>query len=637
MLSSSPTTLSRVACSAFALGMVVAGNCLVVAQERPSEGSQPRRQLDLRVPEPRILRFDSEIQNGLQEGVPPRNAAVRLAQDAERTVPQNTEDAPPTLQNPTQNENYSNTMPGGAPYGAQMMGGGPPTPARHVLGESVVLREFESIGKITRVIASRSGSISVDGATTEEGIDQIEFTLDPPREFVEIKGRTLGKTNVTLIGESGTPVRTQIEFTPDASYLQTLIEKQFPEAIIKISSVGPSVMMLNGTVETPSEIDQIVLTVRSFLGKDGYVVNAVKVAGATQVQLEVVVARVDRTELRRLGIDFQVSGPGGYGGTSIGTAGVPPAISSGVVGEDIPGINTFKDIGGAGSVIPPTATIFAGANDGVHQFFTQLEALRSQRVVKILARPTLVTMSGQSAEFLAGGEQPYPEVGALGNSGATFKKFGVRVNFLPVVIGPGKLRLDLVPEVSTLGEETVIAGSRVPSFQTQRIHTTVEMFAGQTLVLAGMLESQSQGFASRIPFLGDLGILGIPFRGVEHSARETELMIVVTPRFVSPLDPHEYVEQLPGNESRSPTDKELYLHGQLESPACEVECPPLYEDVGRGALYEPAPYGAPQPSFEMTPQPTDLIRPTSHTEPAPRRKFFKNPFSKPKPQAAQIR
>ena len=446
-----------------------------------------------------------------------------------------------------------------------MQSAGPP-PIEYPLAEIFTLRSVEQIGKTIQVVTNRDGFITVLGASPKDG------TLTKPADSVRIVGRKLGVVELTVIGEKG--VKTyRLKITPSVAQLETLIARQFPLSSVEVTAAGDHMLVVEGTVETPGDIEGILTLLQTFVGSKGKVINGIKVAGVSQVQLEVVIARVNRTEFRRLGLNFEYAGKGGFGGSQIGKAGgVTPIASSVANTAATSGGNAFQNIGGAAtSAIMPESTVFAGVTHELQQFMAQLEFLKKNGVAKVLARPTLITLSGRPAEFLVGGEQPFPyQVSVLSQPSVDFKKFGTRLNFLPVILGPDKIRLDLVPEFSIVDESslTTIGGIQVPRFITQRIHTVVEMEPGQTLVLGGLLQTEATSQIDKIPYLGDLPFAGAAFRRVTHSENELELLIVVTPRLVHPLDGSEGPVSIPGDESRVPTDQELFFHGLPEAPHC---------------------------------------------------------------------
>ena len=432
------------------------------------------------------------------------------------------------------------------------------------LGEQFTLRAFEQIGKTVRIVTNRKEYVAVLGADGPDG------TLEKPAESVIVTGRKLGTVELTLIGETGFR-RYLLRITPSAELIENTIARQFPLSSVEVTAAGDNMLVLDGSVESPGDVEGIVKLVSNFVGASGTVVNGIKISGVMQVQLEVIIARVDRAGLRRLGLNFEYAGKGGYAGSMVGNiGGVTPINSSVANNAATAGGNAFQSVGGtAASVVTPASTVFLGATHELQQFMAQIEALQQEGVAKVLAKPILTTLNGRPAEFLVGGEQPYPyQTSALTSPSVEFKKFGTRLNFVPVILGPDKIRLDLVPEHSSVNftQSLVVGGNQVPQFITQRIHTTVEMEPGQTLVLGGLLQTESDAQVEKVPFLGDLPLVGAAFRRVRHQERELELIIIVTPRLVHPMPETDCPPPLPGDESRRPTDKELFWHGLPESP-----------------------------------------------------------------------
>jgi pilus assembly protein CpaC len=194
--------------------------------------------------------------------------------------------------------------------------------------------------------------------------------------------------------------------------------------------------------------------------------------------------------------------------------------------------------------------------------------LRDEEVTKLLAEPRLVTISGKPASFLSGGEQAVPVPAGLGQVGVQFEEFGTRLNFLPIVMGDGRIHLEVEPEVSSLNQAfgTSIQGTVVPGRTTQRVHTTVDIEPGQTLVIGGLIQHVVNGNTQKVPVLGDLPYLGAAFRTVSYTETEDELLVLVTPHLVDPMSCDQLPKLLPGMETRSPDDCELFLEGILEAP-----------------------------------------------------------------------
>ena len=291
------------------------------------------------------------------------------------------------------------------------------------------------------------------------------------------------------------------------------------------------------------------------------IINLIRVPGVKQVLLQVRIAELDRTAMREIGADILGVDPktGNIVGTAIG-GGVINAFSS---------LGLGGLVGGATAASGTSTTAFGIFPSG--DFEILLRALRKNSVLSILAEPNLVTMSGHEASFLAGGQFPVPVPQAGGgvsnNVTIEFKNFGVQLNFTPYVLDEGQIRLSVTPEVSTidesLGTTLVVGGDPVPGLNTRRATTTVELREGQTLAMAGLLLVELDGRTSRIPGLGDLPYIGPLFSNTKHERVEKELVVMVTPFLVQPMNPEE-VPCLPGDEITDPNDLEFYLLNRIE-------------------------------------------------------------------------
>jgi pilus assembly protein CpaC len=200
-----------------------------------------------------------------------------------------------------------------------------------------------------------------------------------------------------------------------------------------------------------------------------------------------------------------------------------------------------------------------------------LRALRENSVLRVLAEPNLVSLSGHEASFLAGGEFPVPvaQGGALGAGNVTvqYKEFGVQLNFVPYILDDDLIRLEVRPEVSSiddrLGTTLVVGGDPTPGVNTRRVHATVQMREGETLALAGLLQVDLEANTSRIPGLGDLPYIGPMFSNTSHFKQEKELLVLVTPYLISPMNSCD-VPPLPGAEIQDPNNLEFYFLNRIE-------------------------------------------------------------------------
>ena len=244
----------------------------------------------------------------------------------------------------------------------------------------------------------------------------------------------------------------------------------------------------------------------------------------------------------------------------------------------------------AGEGLAVATTLFGGLPSSNLEVF--LQALDENRYVRLLAEPNLVAVSGGEATFLVGGEFPVPIVqgASVGtNSVVTvqYKEFGVRLNFRPQVLGEGRIRLEVSPEVSELSEIGSLQqnGFTVPGIVTRRSSTTVELGTGQSFAMAGLLRSKEQARRSSIPLLGDLPVLGALFRSMRYEQEETELVVIVTAELVEPLDRVDTA--LPGEFHVPPSDWQLFLGGRIGGAAARPAPNPRLRALGLDGLHGP--------------------------------------------------
>jgi pilus assembly protein CpaC len=311
------------------------------------------------------------------------------------------------------------------------------------------------------------------------------------------------------------------------------------------------------------------------------VINGLRVAGVMQVQLDVVIARVARDEFRQFGFNFVFSGTNSIFGSTPGQIspfnriGTTAAVIGGggglATGQGTPGVVLQGGQIGADPTTGP-ANLFLGIFAPGSSFLSLLQALRTETLAKILAQPSLVTLSGRQAHFVSGGQQAVPTVAGLGGTaGVEFVPFGTQVDFLPIVMGDGKIYLEVEPRISSLdpASGTPIpntGGGIVPGRLEQRVHTAVLLESGQTFAIAGLIQKTTDGTAIKTPVLGDLPFIGAAFSRKSFEEKEEELVILVTPRLVDPMDCYQTPKVLPGQETRSPDDFELFLESILEAP-----------------------------------------------------------------------
>ncbi|MEM9353877.1 MAG: pilus assembly protein N-terminal domain-containing protein [Planctomycetota bacterium] len=366
-----------------------------------------------------------------------------------------------------------------------------------------------------------------------------------------------GVTQVNLWDEEGNVFAVDVVIYGDVQELTMALKRLFPESSVKVMRLSNS-LVLEGFVERPEAVSPIIRLAEDYAPK---VVNNIVVGGVQQVMLKVKVMEVSRTKLRRLGFDFaQFSSGGGFVASSI----------SGL-------ISSFDSASQA--VTTSGETVAFGVVDGGDSFFGFLDALQRNNVAKILADPTITAVSGRPANFNVGGELPIIIPSGIGQTTIEYKPFGTQVDFVPIVLGNGKVRLEVRPRISSIDDtlSVNIDEFSVPALTVRQVDTAVELRCGQTLALAGLVQTRVDAEERGIPFLADLPLVGAAFRSVEEEVNEIELLILVTPEFADGLEPHEVPPCGPGMESISPSNCDLYVGGHLEVPApgpCGPGCAP---------------------------------------------------------------
>jgi pilus assembly protein CpaC len=392
----------------------------------------------------------------------------------------------------------------------------------------------------------------------KEGLLTIR-TVERDPTVVVLVGTAPGITRLELEDADGNREVREVVVQADIEYLSAQIRRAVPLSGINVIPNGTNSVILTGYVQRAEDIAVAQAVAQSV----GFVViNGLRLNGVQQVQLDVVVARVNRSKGRDFGFNFLTNARQTLFGSTIGNL-----ITAGAVG--VPGTTLQPtQFGQVITATPGSANLFGGVIGSKGGFLGFLQALENEGLAKLLAQPRLVTLSGNPASFLDGGEQAVPVPAGLGQVGVQFEEFGTRLNFLPIVLGNGRIHLEVEPEVSTLDPTAgvAIAGATVAGRATQRVHTTVELESGQTFVIGGLIQRTVTGSTNKVPVVGQLPFIGAAFSTKTFTETDSELVILVTPHLVDAQSCDQVVKVLPGQESRSPDDFELFLEGILEAP-----------------------------------------------------------------------
>lgn len=384
---------------------------------------------------------------------------------------------------------------------------------------------------------------------------------------IYLRGKKPGLTNLSLWGGKEKLVTIyELEISLDISQLKGRLHELFPEENIRVTTSYNTVfqvgdkkikavygtIILSGEVSSSATLSQIMSLAESYT--EGKVVNLLHVSGVHQVMLEVRISEISRSVLRELGFNFECI----WGDGATSAAG------------DLFSIAT-----------PPLMADLLFAR-GKTTWTALIKALKDNGLARMLAEPTLITLSGQEASFLAGGEIPIPVQTETGIS-VEYKEYGIGVTFSPTVLSSKKISMRVAPEVSELDYENAIciAGAMVPGLTTRQASTMIELGDGQSFAIAGLIRETNRNTISKVPLLGDIPILGALFRSSEFKKNESELVIIVTVHLVKPLNMA--AQTLPTDMYIDPSDFEFFLLGALEgrddhSPAGRVS--PLRKEGG---------------------------------------------------------
>jgi pilus assembly protein CpaC len=371
-----------------------------------------------------------------------------------------------------------------------------------------------------------------------------------------VLGRKLGITNVTLFDANKQVLAViDIEVTQNLTDLRQVLNENIPGARIRVRSINGRVL-LDGMVPSAPAAEKAMRLARAFAGED--VTNSLTIAANQQVNLEVRFLEVNRLAGKDLGINWNLTknNEGLLTGTGVQDNGtnLAPAVITGALSGAFPFGTILANVLGNG--VSPDLVI---------------SALEQRKLARRLAEPNLTAVSGESANFLAGGEFPFRNCTGAGvdrDCSIEFKPFGVRLAFTPVVLDDGLINLKIEPSVSELNFSINIDG--VPGLNTRQARTSVELRDGQSFAIAGLLQTVNERQADQVPWIGDVPVLGTLFRSSSFQKRESDLVIIVTPRLVRPVGTREQLAS-PLDDTLSSNEPELFLFGKLEVSRQELD------------------------------------------------------------------
>lgn len=425
------------------------------------------------------------------------------------------------------------------------------SPEAQAQGRVINVSGGNRVGKLA-VILGQSETIRVTESFADIVVGDAETADVAPLtdRSLYVLGKKLGTTNVTLFNEAKQVIAViDVDVTHNLGGLRQALKEGVPGASIRVRSINGRVL-LDGEVPSAPAAEKAVRIARDFAGDD--VTNSLTVASAQQVNLEVRFVEVNRLAGKDLGINWNAT-DNKYG-LQTGTG----------VGGGVPGIGV-----GALSGALPFGTVLANVlSNGVSPDLV-ITALEQKKLARRLAEPNLTALSGETASFHAGGEFPIPVAQDDGKIEIEFKEFGVKLSFTPVVLDNGLINMKIAPEVSEIDAAASIrvtaASVLIPGLSVRRANTSVELRDGQSFAIAGLLQTVNQKTVDQVPWLGDVPVLGTLFRSSAFQKRESDLVIIVTPRLVRPVGTKEQLAT-PLDASVSSNEPEFFLFGQLEIP-----------------------------------------------------------------------
>ena len=428
---------------------------------------------------------------------------------------------------------------------------------------------------------------------------------------IYVFGKGPGITTVFATDKTGRTVYSaNVHVGSNMADVGTVLRAAMPESQIQVQTFE-NLVVLNGTVATPADVEQATSIVQGVVGKDVQVVSRLKTATPLQVMLQVKVSEVNRSLVKQIGVNlmsFDKTGGFKFGigqGRAFSPQYTPGGPLFGGVTSSSPGTTTATSNGTGSSLFG------AGKLFGV-DLLGALDLAENDGRAHTLAEPTLTALSGETASFLAGGEFPIATTNGLNGVNIEFKQYGVSLAFTPTVLEGGRISMRVRPEVSQLSDQGAITlnGFKIPALTTRRTETTVELGSGQSFMIAGLLSNSSANTTNKAPFLGSLPIIGALFKSNSFQRNETELVIVVTPYLVRPANANDMA--LPTDGYRAPGTAERVLMGTAEHRTGEPrpkptvvpaqQAAPAVSSVGDPVTPLPAPIRKPEQQAAIKPQ-----------------------------------
>ena len=405
---------------------------------------------------------------------------------------------------------------------------------------------------VNRAVVMESDRVFAEVSVANPGIADVAALSD---RNLYVLGKVPGRTTLTLLGpDGGLITNVDIRVSPDIAEFKERLREILPGERVEVRTANDGIV-LSGQISSSQKLARALELAERYAPER--VTNLMNVGGSQQVMLKVRFAEMQRNVAKKLSSSLGIGGSSSDGIAGLGTGGF----------NSLESLNSLFD-----GEVPGTVRALAPGSNGTADFGFKLggvevnlllEALETKGMVRTLAEPNIVAISGQDAEFLAGGEYPIPVV-QDGAVQVEYRPFGVELLFKPTVVGDDLINLELGATVSAIDPTVAVTsnGITVNGFSVRRAVTTVEMRDGESFAIAGLLQEDFNDLVGSVPWLGDVPILGSLFRSTEFERRQSELVIIVTPHLVVPTTGDAL--SLPTDRMRIPTERELFLYGKVE-------------------------------------------------------------------------
>lgn len=397
-------------------------------------------------------------------------------------------------------------------------------------------------GRLVRIGLNKSIVIKLPGDARDVlvGNPDIVDAVVRTKNTAYLFARAIGQTNIFFFDANGQQILAlDLEVAQDMTALQKLVRRTIPGSRIVVDTIGENVV-LSGSAKSPAEAKLALDLAVKFTGDEKKVISSINVLGKEQVMLKVRVAEVQRNVLKQFGINTTA------------------VFSVGKFAFNLANINPFTS-----PLISPLGGYGGGWSSGGDSVDFLVRAMERDGLLRTLAEPTLTAVSGEAANFLAGGEFPVPVAQQNDTISIEFKKFGVGLGFTPLVMSEGRISLKISTEVSEISNDISISLDRIviPGLSVRRAETTVELPSGGSIAMAGLIKDNARAEINGTPWLKDVPVLGALFRSRDFQQNQSELVVIVTPYVVNPVNEQQLA--MPTDGLNSASDKQAILFGRL--------------------------------------------------------------------------